>query len=112
MQQQQYIFEILWNKATPAEQRIREIEEGIQPVSTRILEDQDQIINELRRFNNRATKLSICSAFGGMQMSYKYLFDTFLNIVEKYKKGEGEGMRWIINIDKDSLMKFQSFFNY
>src|SRR5215469_4626358 len=84
VQQQQYIFEILWNKATPAEQRIREIEEGVEPVGTRILEDQDQIINELRRFNNRATKLSICSAFGGMQMSYKYLFDTFLDIVEKH----------------------------
>jgi hypothetical protein len=103
VQQQQYIFEILWNKATPAEQRIREIEEGVQPVSTRIFEDQDQIINELRRFNNRATKLSICSAFGGMQMTYKHLFDTFLDIVEKYKRGEGEGMRWIINIDKDNL---------
>jgi two-component system, OmpR family, sensor histidine kinase VicK len=67
------------------------------------LEDEDQIISEIRRFNNRSTKLSICSAFGGMQMSYKYLSDTFLNIVEKYKKGGGEGMRWIINMDKDSL---------
>src|SRR5215831_6477334 len=103
VQQQGYIFEILWNKATPAEQRIREIEECVEPVGTRILEDQDQIISEIRRFNNRSSKLSICSAFGGMQMSYKYLFDTFLNIIEKYKKGEGEGMRWIINIDKDSL---------
>jgi two-component system, OmpR family, sensor histidine kinase VicK len=102
VQQQQYIFDILWNKATPAAQRIREIEEGVQH-GTIILEDQDQIINEIRRFNNRSTKLSICSVFGGMQMSYKYLFDTFLNIVEKYKKGEGEGMRWIINIDKDNL---------
>ena len=103
VEHEQYIFETLWTKAIPAEQRIREIEDGVQPASTRILKDQDQIINELRRFNNRATKLSICSAFGGMQMTYKYLFDTFLGIVEKYKKGEGEGMRWIINIDKDNL---------
>jgi len=88
VEQQQYIFETLWTKAIPAEQRIREIEEGILPVRTRILKDQDQIINELRRFNNRATKLSICSAFGGMQMTYKYLFDTFLDIVEKYKSKE------------------------
>jgi two-component system, OmpR family, sensor histidine kinase VicK len=29
--QQQYFFETLWNKAIPAEQRIREIEEGIEP---------------------------------------------------------------------------------
>jgi two-component system, OmpR family, sensor histidine kinase VicK len=103
VEQQQYMFETLWSKAIPSEQRIREIETGVHPISTRIFEDQDQIINELRRFNNRATKLSICSAFGGMQMSYKYLFDTFLDIVEKCKKGEGEGVRWIINIDKDNL---------
>ena len=105
------MFETLWSKAIPFEQRIREIEEGVQPVGTRILEDQDQIINEIRRFNNRSTKLSICSAFGGMQMSYKYLFDTFLKIVEKYKKGEGEGMRWIFNIDKDNLDLVKVFLN-
>jgi two-component system sensor histidine kinase VicK len=29
LDQQQYVFETLWNKATPAEQRLREIEEGI-----------------------------------------------------------------------------------
>jgi two-component system, OmpR family, sensor histidine kinase VicK len=31
IEQQQYFFETLWNKAIPAEQRIREIEEGIKP---------------------------------------------------------------------------------
>jgi two-component system sensor histidine kinase VicK len=31
VEQQQYFFETLWNKAIPAEQRIREIEEGIEP---------------------------------------------------------------------------------
>ena len=93
----------LWNNATPAEQRIKEIEEGVQPVSTRILEDQDQIINEIRRLNYSSTKLSICSAFGGMQMSYKYFFDSYMNIVDKHQKGEGKGMRWIINIDKENL---------
>jgi two-component system sensor histidine kinase VicK len=30
LDQQQYVFETLWNKATPAEQRLREIEEGIE----------------------------------------------------------------------------------
>src|SRR5262249_52951914 len=51
VEQQQYIFETLWSKAISSEQRIREIEEGAYPVSTRILEDQDQIINEIRRLN-------------------------------------------------------------
>ena len=69
VQQQQYVFEILWNKAIPAEQKIREIEEGVIPVRTRLLENRDEIINEIRCLNNSASKLSICSAFGGMQMS-------------------------------------------
>src|SRR5690242_7169901 len=31
VEQQQYFFDMLWNKAIPAEQKIREIEEGIEP---------------------------------------------------------------------------------
>jgi two-component system, OmpR family, sensor histidine kinase VicK len=103
VEQQQYMFETLWTKAISSEQRIREIEEGIHPVSTRILEDQDQIIKEIRRLNYSSTRLSVCSAFGGMQMGYKYLFDSYTNIVDKHQKGEGKGMRWIINIDKENL---------
>jgi two-component system, OmpR family, sensor histidine kinase VicK len=103
VQQQLYVFEILWNKATPAEQRIREIDEGVQPVSTRILEDQDQIVHEIRRLNYSSNRLSVCSRSGGMQMSYKYFFDSYKNILDKQRKGEGKGMRWIINIDKENL---------
>ena len=47
--------------------------------------------------------MSVCSGFGGMQMSYKYFFDSYLNIVDKHQKAEGKGMRWIINIDKENL---------
>jgi len=101
VEQHQYMFDTLWSKAIPSEQRIREIDEGVQPVSTRILEDQDQIINEIRRSNSSSSRVSICSAFGGMQMSYKYLFESYVNVLDKHQKGEGEGMRWIINIDKE-----------
>lgn len=52
VEQHQYMFETLWNKAIPSEQRITEIDEGVQPVRTRILKDQDQIINEIRRINH------------------------------------------------------------
>src|SRR5215813_12758913 len=103
VEQQQYMFETLWSKAIPSEQRIREIEEGVHPVSTRILEDQDQIINEIRRLDYSSTRLAVCSGFGGMQMSYKYFFDLYMNIVDKYRKGEGEGLRWAIHIDKQNL---------
>jgi len=100
------LFEELWKNGIDAKDRIREIEEGILPVKTKILKDENEIINEIRRLNNRASRLSICSAFGGMQMSYKYLFDTYKKIVE------GEGMRCIVNIDKkDSLDLIKVFLN-
>ena len=112
VEQGQYIFDTLWNTAIPAEQRIREIEEGVMPIRTRLLEKQDEIIKEINRLNNSADRLSICSAFGGMQMSYKYFFDSYRRIVERNKRidniggGGGcndDGLRWIINIDKDNL---------
>jgi len=103
VEQQQYMFETLWSKAIPSEQRVREIEEGVHPVSTRILEDQDQIINEIRRLNYKQRRLSVCSGFGGMQMSYKHFFDSIMSIVDKHRNGEGEGMRWATNIDKENL---------
>ena len=70
--------------------------------------------------NNRANKLSICSGFGGMQMSYNYFFDSYKRIVDKYGAGKeervgddddgnGGGLRWIrliININNNlSLIK-------
>ena len=106
VEHQQYVFETLWTMSAPAEQRIREIEEGVLPVKTKILEDENEIINEIRRLNYSASRLSICSAIGGMQMSYKYLFDTYKKIVE------GEGIRCIVNIDKkDSLDLIKVFLN-
>jgi two-component system, OmpR family, sensor histidine kinase VicK len=56
----------------------------------------------------------VCTGFGGMQMSYNYLFDSYKNVVNRYKekrkkslkqpeKEENEGLRWLTNVDKYSL---------
>ncbi len=42
VEQGQYIFDTLWNKAIPAEQRIREIEEGIEPEVFQIISDPNE----------------------------------------------------------------------
>ena len=44
VEQQQFIFDSFWNKATPAEQRIKEIEEGIVPQITTIISDYEQVM--------------------------------------------------------------------
>lgn len=40
---QQYFFETLWNKALPAEQRFREIEEGIAPEIVEVISDGNKV---------------------------------------------------------------------
>ena len=37
VEQQQYLFDNFWNKSIPAEERIKEIEEGIIPVKTKTI---------------------------------------------------------------------------
>ena len=122
--QHQYMFDTLWNNGISAQQRIKEIEEGIieeeqqqqQNYQTRLLENQDEIIKEIKRKNNAASHLSICTGFGGMQMSYNYLFDSYRNVVDKSKKKEGvkeekegPGLRWITNIDRHSISLVKKF---
>jgi two-component system, OmpR family, sensor histidine kinase VicK len=122
VEQHQYVFDTLWNKAILAQQRIKNLEGGIleedlqQHYKTRLLENQDEIIREIKRKNNAADKLSICTGFGGMQMSYNYLFDSYKNVVDKSKKQvqekeaeQGFGLRWITNIERNSLSLVKKF---
>jgi len=41
-EQQQYVFDTLWNKAIASEQKIKEIEEGIIPEVTEIIRNSDE----------------------------------------------------------------------
>ena len=45
IEQQQYFFDMLWNKAIPAEQKIKEIEEGIEPEAIETIKDPIEIQN-------------------------------------------------------------------
>jgi two-component system sensor histidine kinase VicK len=45
VEQQQFFFETLWNKAIPAEQKIKEIEEGRTPEKLEIIEDTQKSIS-------------------------------------------------------------------
>ena len=111
MDQQNYIFDTLWNKAVPAISRIREIEEGIEPIGTKLLEDPDEIFNHMKKVITNASKRLICSSTGGMQLIYNNFFDLYKRILDKSGKGEGEGIRWIINIDRNNIDLVKIFIN-
>ena len=100
--QMQYIFDIFWYRAIPASQKIREIEEGIEHVETKVLENPDEIFNHIKYVIEKASDRSVCSSLGGMQLIYDNFLNLYKKIIDKHKTGEGEGVRWITTIDNDS----------
>jgi hypothetical protein len=47
---QHYVFNTFWSRAIPAEQRIKELEDGIAHYETKVLEKQDEIPKKIKDF--------------------------------------------------------------
>ena len=100
VEQAQYIFDTLWKTAIPAEQKIRELEEGIVIHKTRIIENAEEIIREFNRFSDVSNEVLSCiSAPGGLQYVQDYFVESNRKLIEKQMKGQHKGIRYICNID-------------
>jgi len=109
IQQHQYLFNTLWSKGTPAEQKIREIEEGTVHYETKILDNPEEIVSEIGRLTANSNELSNCLTPGGMQYSYNHFFEIKKKLLDKQKKGEHKGIRYISNINKDNAKLARAF---
>ncbi|HSA75439.1 MAG TPA: HAMP domain-containing sensor histidine kinase [Candidatus Nitrosocosmicus sp.] len=104
--QNRYLFETMWKKAIPAEQRIKEIEERILPIETYLIEDPQEGLNYSIDFVNNVEKgLSICTSIGNLKLldKTKPLLQAYLELLSKQEKGIVKGgIRWLTNIDNNS----------
>jgi len=106
VQQNQSIFEIIWKKAIPAEQRIKEIKEGLSPIETRIVDNPREMYSFILDITDKSNNgLSNCSTIGGFQMIYENndLFYAYVNLLSRYRKGKAKGsVRWVTHIENNS----------
>jgi two-component system, OmpR family, sensor histidine kinase VicK len=102
VEHQQYVFHTFWDKAIPAEQRIKEIEEGIVHYDTRIINDGQQIIKEICRLIADSNELYSCLTTGGMEYSYNHFLETKKTLLDRQKKGEHKGIKVITIIDESN----------
>ena len=86
VEHQQYVFHTFWDKAIPAEQKIREIEEGIVHYDTRIIKDGQQIFKEIHRLIAGSNVLYSSITTGGIQYSYNHFFETKKKLLDRQKK--------------------------
>jgi signal transduction histidine kinase len=103
------IFDTLWSKSISAEERLRQIQDDAIPQETKILDNHDDIIKQLIHLSEVSSGLSVVSNHGGMQLTYNTFLEQCKNVLQKQKRGEGEGIRWIMRIEKDSVKLVKKF---
>jgi signal transduction histidine kinase len=99
------IFEELWKNGIDASERIKQIEEGVEHLETRVLKNTEEISGYMKSIAENAYEQSTCCSIGGIQLVYNYFFDEYKKIVDRSRRkgNEGKGVRWITSIDKDMI---------
>jgi phosphatidylserine/phosphatidylglycerophosphate/cardiolipin synthase-like enzyme len=110
--QHQYIFDILWNKATSAEHRIKEIGEGVvwqEHYQTRFIENPNEVSEEIKKTINTSDEdWSICSTFDGLlMMASNKDFEMEGRLLDENKRGKYT--RWIGTINKHDTQLVKSY---
>lgn len=106
---QQFLFETLWNKAIPAEQRIIEIEEGILRPETKVLEAPTEIYNRIAKTIEDSNELMIATNSDALDLAKNYFLDIFKTLIAKQKRSEHKGVRWALFIDRESINSVKFF---
>ena len=70
---------------------------------TTITENPSRIIEEITHWILTSNELSVSVPSGGMQFSYDYFFKTKKIVLDKHKRGEHKGVRFITFIDRDNI---------
>ncbi len=111
--QRQFVFDSFWSRAIPAEQKIKDIEQGITHYETKVLENKHEIFNHIKSVLDKANERSVVSSIGGMQLVYNNFFEGYKSIIDKQRRirGGGKGIRWITSIDKDGIELVKVFLN-
>ena len=98
VEQNKYVFDTLWSRAVVAEERIREVEEGMTRTETRAIKDQKEIIEHTIGLIRRSKQYSVCSEPDGLLHAHNYSFDTLKEILDRHRSGKHAGIRWVIEM--------------
>jgi two-component system, OmpR family, sensor histidine kinase VicK len=114
IEQGQYVFDMLWNAAIPYMQKLRHIEHDdkvkyetaplhhINTDGTIVLDNIEETIAFIKSVLESATERSVIGPIGALQIVYDNFFNFYKRIVDKHRKGEGKGVRWITSIYEDN----------
>ena len=99
IEQNKNVFDTLWSKAVLAQDRIREIEEGVTRTEIRAVKDPREILQDTIGLVRRSKQYSICSVSNGLLYAHNYSFDAFKEILDLHRGGKHAGIRWVTKIE-------------
>ena len=99
IEQNKNVFDTLWSKAVLAQDRIREIEEGVSRAEIRAVKDPREILQDTIGLVRRSKQYSICSVSNGLLYAHNYSFDAFKEILDLHRSGKHAGIRWVTKIE-------------
>ena len=103
VEQQQYFFEMLWRKAIPAKQRIKEIEEGVKREFIETIQNSEEATSMVLKVLSSATE-EIQMIFSRAITLKQYEKLGILNIVRK-KAGEEVLVKILIGMDSPTNIR-------
>lgn len=109
VEQQNYIFENLWNNGIAAEKQIKMIKEGTPPVETRIIENPDKIADKIKTEILNSNEIIACYQPGRLELSYDNFFDLYKEVLARQSKGKHKGIKLIVTLDKNVLELVKQF---
>jgi signal transduction histidine kinase len=102
IEQNKNVFDTLWSKAVLAEDRIREIQEGMTRPELRAVKDPQEILQGTVGLVRRSKQYSVCSLSDGLLYAHNYSFDAFKETLDLHSTGKHAGVRWVTRIEDDN----------
>ena len=101
-EQHRYLFDTLWERAVPAENRLGELSGAAPPVVTRLMMGETDILRSLQRVLEASDELVGCFTVGAIETVIDSLPEALAGVVER-KRGETGGIRWVTSIDEADI---------
>lgn len=111
VKQQQFIFQTLWQRAIPAEQRMREIaEETAVRIETRLIDDPSEMIELFRKqLLSEEKRWSVCSPVDGLMVARNKLLEEHKKFLADSAIGKKRGERWLTTFNKEDVPLVREF---
>ena len=98
-EQHRYLFDTLWERALPAENRLGELSGAAPPVVTRLMMGETDILRSLKKVLEASDELVGCFTVGAIETVIDSLPEALEGVVRR-KSGENGGIKWVTSIDE------------